>query len=141
MSCCNPTHTPDYPRAAARAHGWSIATFVVGIILVDPFKIIAGSMPICCLRPGPGGNAKCLITASCILLFVDTILSLAWMGVFINEYVEYKDQFHGYYEEGNKIAKTWLVIFIIGGAISAVFDLIAGTVMFLAARALQHVEK
>ena len=141
MSCCNPTHTPDYPIAAGRAHGWSIATLVVGIVLLDPFKIIAGSMPVCCLRPGPGGNAKCLITASCILLFVDTILSLVWMGVFINEYVEYKDQFHGYYEEGNKIAKTWLVIFIIGGAIHAVYDLIAGTVMFLAARALQEFEK
>jgi len=62
MSCCNPTRTPDYPRAAARAHGWSIASLVVGIILIDPFKIIAGSMPICCLRPGPGGNAKCLFS-------------------------------------------------------------------------------
>ena len=144
MSCCNPTHTPDYPIAAGRAHGWSIATLVVGIVLIDPFKIIAGSMPVCCLRPGPGGNAKCLITASCNLLFVDAILSLVWMGLCINwhnEYVESEDNYHGYNEEGNKIAKTWLVIFIIGGAIHAVYDLIAGTVMYLAARALQDVEK
>ena len=94
-------------------------------------------MPICCLRPGPGGNAKCLITASCILLFVDAILSLVWMGLCINWHAEYKEGSHGY-EEGDK---TWLMIFIIGGAIHAVYDLIAGTVMFLAARALQEFEK
>ena len=73
----------------------------------------------------------------------DAILSLVWMGLCITWHAEYKDQYHGHYayEEGNKLAKTWLVIFIIGGAIHAVYDLIAGTVMFLAARALQEFEK